>query len=199
MLSRRARLCDDPLVPTHVALLRGINLAGRNRVAMADLRELVTSLGHTDVTTYIQSGNVLFTTAETDEAKLAEEIQRAIAERLDVRPPVVVVSRDELARVVAKNRYAHEADGRKVHGVCRDAPGGRAVVDAVAVAQRRAAEQGGRDEATVQGRVVYLHTPDGLGRSQLAATLLGDARALGPSATARNWSTVTKLLALCDG
>lgn len=80
-------------VPTHVALLRGINLGGRNRVAMADLRHVVTSLGHTEVATYIQSGNVAFTaTGEQSDAKaLAEALEHAIAEALSVRPRVLVL------------------------------------------------------------------------------------------------------------
>ena len=88
-------------VPTHVALLRGINLGGRNRVAMGDLREVVTSLGHTDVATYIQSGNVVFTSKEADTKALAAALERAIAEVLTVRPRVVVLSRNELAQVMA--------------------------------------------------------------------------------------------------
>jgi uncharacterized protein (DUF1697 family) len=74
---------------------------------------------------------------------------------------------------------------------------GQEVRESVAAAERQAAEKGGRDEATVVGRTLFLHTPDGYGRSELAARL---ARARGPVATgtARNWATVTKLLALCD-
>ena len=64
-------------MPTHVALLRGINVGGKNKVAMADLRALVADLGHTDVSTYIQSGNVLFSTAGTDTAKLAATLEAA--------------------------------------------------------------------------------------------------------------------------
>ena len=63
------------VMASHVALLRGINLGGRNKIAMADLREVVTSLGHTGVTTYIQSGNVLFTAAERGNAELAAELE----------------------------------------------------------------------------------------------------------------------------
>ena len=69
---------------SHVALLRGINVGGRNKVPMADLREVVTSLGHTGVTTYIQSGNVLFSTADTDTAKLAAALESAIGERFGI-------------------------------------------------------------------------------------------------------------------
>ena len=83
---------------SHVALLRGINVGGRNKVPMTDLREVVTSLGHTGVTTYIQSGNVLFSTADTDTAKLAAALESAIGERFGIWASVVVLSRDELAR-----------------------------------------------------------------------------------------------------
>ena len=83
---------------THVALLRGINLGGRNKVAMADLRTLVGELGHADVATYIQSGNVLFTAPEdADCDALARAMTEAIAAKLGVTAPVVVVTREELA------------------------------------------------------------------------------------------------------
>src|SRR5689334_18419457 len=104
-------------MPTHVALLRGINVGGQNRVPMPDLRKTVISLGHTDVATYIQSGNVLFTTEETDTAALAAALERAIAKDFDVSPPVVVLSRDELARVVADNPYPDEANQKLVHAI----------------------------------------------------------------------------------
>ena len=90
---------------THVALLRGINVGGNNKVPMADLRELMTSLGYTDVATYIQSGNVVFTSQDTDSGKLADVLDEKIAERFGVPGHVVVVSRDELARVIADNPY----------------------------------------------------------------------------------------------
>ena len=72
---------------SHVALLRGINVGGRNKVPMAELREVVAALGHTGVTTYIQSGNVLFRTADTDNAKLAAALESAIEDQ--VRPVVL--------------------------------------------------------------------------------------------------------------
>jgi hypothetical protein len=76
-------------MPTHVALLRGINVGGRNRVAMADLREVVLGRGHTEVATCIQSGNVVFTSEEADTATIAAALERAIAEHLGVRPKVI--------------------------------------------------------------------------------------------------------------
>lgn len=180
---------------THVALLRGINVLGRNRVAMADLRELVRSLGHTDVETYIQSGNVAFSSHEGDTQSLGVVLQKAIAERLKVQPNVVVLSRKDLAQVIADNPYSGETDGKCLHAVFSSTEIEPARVVAIAAAQRRAQERGGRDEARVVGRTLYLHTPDGFGRSDLVAQLLRSGRDQG---TARNWTTVTKLTALLN-
>ncbi|GAA2727624.1 DUF1697 domain-containing protein [Cellulomonas aerilata] len=184
---------------THLALLRGINVGGRNRLAMADLREVVTSLGHRDVATYIQSGNVVLTSTGTDAAALADDLERAIAERTDVHPGVVVVPRDALAAVVAGNPYPGEGDPSRLHVVFHRAPLTPEAVEAVADAVRRAQARGSRDEATATGSVVYLHTPDGLGRSELATLLARvPADVTGGVTTTRNWATVTRLLGLLD-
>ena len=181
----------------YVALLRGINVGGRNRVAMADLREVVTSLGHTDVATYIQSGNVVFTSAETDVTALADALAREIAERLGVQPVVVVVPAAELAQVIAGNPYPQETDPKHVHAVFLPAELSADQIAAVEAAEQRARDKGSRDEAAVVGRTLYMRTPDGLGRSELAAQL-NRAGGAGTEGTARNWATVTKLMALLD-
>ena len=180
--------------PTHVALLRGINVGGRNRVAMADLREVVTSLGHTEVTTYVQSGNVVFTSPDADTGALVAALEQRIGERLSVRPRLVVLSRAELAAVVAANPFPDETNPKCLHALFRGTEFGPDEARAVAAAQQRAAQLGSPDEARVVGRTLFLRTPDGLGRSELAAQL---ART-GADTTARNWATVTKLLARLD-
>lgn len=184
-------------MPRYVALLRGINVGGRNKVAMADLRQIAADLGYTDVSTYIQSGNLLFAADDDDPAGLAEALERSITERLGVRPAVVVISAAELARAIADNPFPGEANPRFVHAVFRNDgyPGSSLAAVAAAVQTARAA--GSRDEAVVVGRTLFLHTPDGFGRSQLAARLAASsAQATG---TARNWATVTKLMALLTG
>jgi uncharacterized protein (DUF1697 family) len=185
-------------MPTHVALLRGINVGGRNKVAMADLREVVTSLGHTDVSTYIQSGNVVFTSREPDTSALATALEQKIAESLEVRPSVVVLSSAELAQVVADNPFPEELEPKGLHAVFRSADFGPEEIAAIAVAQQRAEGKGSRDEARVVGRTLFLRTPDGMGRSELAAQLSRAGAALSTGGTARNWATVTKLLALVE-
>jgi uncharacterized protein (DUF1697 family) len=186
-------------MPTHVALLRGINVGGHNKVAMADLRTVVESLGHGEVATYIQSGNVVFTSNDRDTAALAAGLERALEETLGVRSSVVVLSRDELAKVVADNPFPEEEDPRRLHATFRAAKLGAEDAAAVAAAERRARDKGGRDQAKVVGRTVYLRTPDGLGRSELAAQLARSSPSDGDrGGTTRNWATVTRLLAMLD-
>ena len=161
---------------SHVALLRGINVGGRNKVPMADLREVVTSLGHTGVSTYIQSGNVLFSTAEDDTAKLAVALESAISDRFGIWSSVVVLSRDELARVLAANPYPDEPNPRMVHVVFLNGSPPRDLLDRITAAESAAAAKGSRD--TVQlvgqsaGQALFLHTPDGFGTSELAQNVL---------------------------
>ena len=188
---------------THVALLRGINVGGNNKLAMSDLRTVVASLGHTDVATYIQSGNVVFTARDDDAGTpaLAAGLERSIAETLGLRPRVIVLSCDELAQVVRDNPYPDESNPKLLHAVFLGGDPGPDLADRVAAAQRQAAAGGSRDSARVVGRTLFLHTPDGLGRSELAALLArsGGPMATGAGGTARNWVTVTRLLALCTG
>jgi uncharacterized protein (DUF1697 family) len=210
----------DAAVPTHVALLRGINLGPHKRVAMPALRALAESLGHTDVATYIASGNLVFTAGGTRSSDSAErsdrdtgsdlvppsgtadpgpELERAIAGELGVECRVVVRTCAELARTVADNPYPDEPDPKRVHAFFLVDEPGPAAREHVARAQERAAAKGSRDEAAIVGRVLYLHTPDGFGRSELAAELSKGGRRNPAEGTARNWATVTKLLAMCDG
>lgn len=179
-------------MPTHVALLRAINVGGRARVAMADLRRIVADLGHTDVATYIQSGNVVFTSASTDSAVLAVDIRTRLVEELGVRTDVVVLTRDDLEQVIAGNPFP-VTDPKLLHVVLRDTPYSAAEVEAVTSAEQKARERGSPDQAVVRGRALYLHTPGGFGRSELAKLLSRGPRAVLATATARNWATMRKL------
>jgi uncharacterized protein (DUF1697 family) len=186
---------------THVALLRGINLGGRNKVAMADLRALVAKLGHTDVSTYIQSGNVLFTApGDADCAVTARAITEAIAATLGVTSPVIVVTREELAQILADNPFPDEPDPRRVHAVVLSEPPWPELTVRLDAARAKSAAAGGAGEVLAVGRTLYLHTPDGYGRSVLAEALLRvvSSPKSGATGTARNWATMTRLLELCD-
>lgn len=186
---------------THVALLRGINLGGKNKVAMADLRALVGELGHADVSTYIQSGNVLFTAGPgADCAALARAITEAVAARLGVTAPAVVVTREELGEIRAANPFTAEPDPKRVHAVVLSAPPGPDLAARLDAALAASAAKGAPDAATAIGRTLYLHTPDGYGNSDLAAAALRivSSPKAGLTGTARNWATITRLLELCS-
>ncbi|HEX3956912.1 MAG TPA: DUF1697 domain-containing protein [Trebonia sp.] len=189
-------------MPNHIALLRGINLGGRNKIAMADLRSVMAELGHGDVATYIQSGNVVFTADEAARATaMADEISAAIAAKLSVIAPVIVLARRDLAQILAANPFPQESDPKKVHAVVLSQPASPDLTDRFHAAAAQSAAKGARDDLRTIGRTVYLHTPDGYGNSDLAQQLLRIVAApkAGMTGTARNWATMTKLLALCDG
>lgn len=192
----------DRPVRTHVALLRGINVLGRNKVAMADLRDVAAALGHREVTTYIQSGNVVFAASATsaDNSAIADALETAVAERFGVRPAVVVVSRAQLQKVISASPFRKVVDPRTLHAVfLRETPAADGV-NAVAAAVERAQAKGSRDDARVIGRTVYLWTPDGFALSVLRRELdrAGPLRTPVHTGTARNWATVQKLMSLLD-
>jgi uncharacterized protein (DUF1697 family) len=140
---------------------------------------------------------VLFTAQRGDTAEMARAMAAAIAGALGVRPDVMVLSCEELRQLAVANPYRDEPNPKYVHAVfLREEPGPGAEAH-IAAAQQRAAERGGRDEAQLLGRTLFLHTPDGFGRSELATLLLGRTSSPVAGGTARNWATVTQLLVLC--
>jgi uncharacterized protein (DUF1697 family) len=173
-------------MPVHVALLRGINVGGRNKVAMKELRSLFASLGHQDVRTYVTSGNVVFTAPSEPGVDHAPVIEEAIAAQLALDVSVVMRTPSDLAAVAGRNPFASEEDPSKVHVVflrrsaTAEAAGG---LDP---------DRSPPDEFVVDGRETFIHYPNGAGRSKL--TLDYFERRLGSPATARNLRTVTELI-----
>ena len=194
-------------MPTHVALLRGINNLGSKKVTMAELQKVVTLLGHTHVMTYIQSGNALFTprltssrtTCRMDTAVLAAELEQAIADGFGIRARAVVLSREDLARCVRDNPYPGETNPKLLHAVFLPEVPGPGLAAWVADAERQVRSKGSRDGAQLLGRTVYLHTPDGYPRSELRRALAktGGPTSASVAGTARNWATVSRLVELC--
>jgi uncharacterized protein (DUF1697 family) len=167
-----------------VALLRGINVGGRGKLPMADLRTIVEGLGHADVRTYIQSGNVVFRTRSRSTSSVATALQEAISAGTSVRTTVVVRTAEELLAARDADPFvAAGEDPKSVHltffGSAAPDPG-----DLSAYAP---------DTAVVVGSELHLFLPNGLGRSKLAADL---DRKLAPGGTTRNWRTVTTLIGM---
>jgi uncharacterized protein (DUF1697 family) len=175
---------------TQVALLRGINVGSHNRIAMADLRKLLTGLGYGDARTLLQSGNVVLS-AEGKPEDLASELEGEIAAKLGVHTPVVVRTRKELAAVVARDPLGDVVDQPKLYQVSflSAKPDSKAMGEIAAVDIEP-------ERFVHVGREIYAWHPGGIQRSPLAK-LLSDKR-LGVIATARNWNTTVKLLELAN-
>jgi uncharacterized protein (DUF1697 family) len=170
---------------TYAALLRGINLGSRNKVAMADLRALCEALGAEDVATYVQSGNVVFKSADGAE-KLARAIERRIRRDLGLSVTVVVLTRPQLAKVLAGNPFVKaKQDPSKLHVTFLAEKPARGRVS------KLDPERSEPDEFRLVGQQIYLHCPNGYGRTKLTNAYF--EKQLGIAATTRNWRTVTKL------
>src|SRR5262245_33130334 len=188
-LPAEPRIGSEPMARV-IVLLRGINLGPRNRVSMPELREALEDAGYDDVRTYLQSGNVVLTSTAAAE-KVARNCERLIADRFGIEIAVVTRTRSELAKVVERNPLERVAKDPKRYQVSfLDAkPAPKIVGDLEDVA----ADQ---EKVVAVGREIYAWHPAGVARSKLWARLAG--KNLGVTATARNWTTVTKLLELAD-
>lgn len=175
-------------MPTFIALLRGVNVGGAQRVPMAQWRELLAALGHTDVTTVLNSGNAVFRAGGGTPARHAADIAAALRERLGVDVPVIVKSARDLAAIAAENPFAAAAPdhSRLLVAFAPDAPAlaTLAAVGALVVAP---------EQFHLGRHAAYLHCAGGILESRAGAALLGKP---GRAATTRNWATVLKLHAL---
>jgi uncharacterized protein (DUF1697 family) len=169
----------------YAALLRGINLGSRNKIGMPALTTLFEGLGHTDVKTYVQSGNVVFSSSQRS-AALERGIHKAIQDELGLDIAVMVRTAAELATLVGGNPYLdRQDDPLKLHVTFLAAEPAPTRVDKLAVPDGETAE------FTLAGRDVYLHCPDGYGRTKLSNAFL--ERKLDVAGTTRNWKTVRAL------
>jgi len=179
---------------TWIALFRGINVGGNNILPMKELKLELEQLGCTDIATYIQSGNVIFKHARTKAETLSEKIGKAIASSHGFEPAIMVLSIKQLEAAAAGNPYREaEAEPKTLHLSFLAGPASNPDLDTL---NRLKSES---ESFTLRDRVFYLHAPDGIGRSKLAARV---EKALGVAATGRNWRTVSKLIELarsCSG
>ncbi|MFZ1102407.1 MAG: DUF1697 domain-containing protein [Hyphomicrobiaceae bacterium] len=173
---------------TCIALLRGINV-GDNMLKMERLRGLLADLGFPDARTYLQSGNVVLRTKGAP-ADLAAMIERRVNEATRLPVSVIVRTSAQLQRLIAGNPFAEEAAAlpRTVHVTFLAGVASKAGLAAIGKLQT------GADRWHAAGSEVYLHCPNGYGRTKLSNTAI--ERALGVRATTRNWSTVMALNAM---
>ncbi|MGQ0632820.1 MAG: DUF1697 domain-containing protein [Sporichthyaceae bacterium] len=181
-----------------VALLRGVNVGGASKVAMADVRAVTESCGFRHVRSYVQSGNLIFAAqAPATPRSVEQRLAQALAEQTSVAPAVLVRTHAELQAVVAANPFADRGAGpTQLHVVFL-------AQRLTAAAMSLDADEFTPEEFSIAGREIYLHLPGGAGRSKLAVALTkGLTRAGGgdraASGTMRNWRTVTTLLEMAE-
>lgn len=161
----------------YIALLRAVNVGGTGKLPMADLRAIATGLGFTDVQTYIQSGNLVFT-SRLSAARAKSALEAAVATHLGKPSPVILRTREELREIEAENPFG-EAEPAKVLVLFLDAaPDHKALADV---------SPPGRERLAVGTREVYIHFPDGMGQSKLKIPFADRG-------TGRNLNTLRALL-----
>jgi uncharacterized protein (DUF1697 family) len=175
---------------TYIALLRAINVGGHAKVGMAELRDLIATLGYKDVRSLLQTGNLVF----HGDARKATDLERLLEveaeRRLGLATDVMVRTAQEWAAVLARNPFPAEAKrdpGHLVVQFAKEAPKAKAVDDLRAAIS-------GREAVQADGKHLYVVYPDGLGRSKLTTKLIEGK--LGTRVTGRNWNTVLKLAEL---
>lgn len=177
---------------TYLALLRGINLGGKNKLPMTDLSALFVEAGCDNLRTYIQSGNVIFTAPTDVVERLPDLVTGRIAERYGYRTPVMVRTAAQLADIVANNPFLEEgAAENTLHVMFLAEPPSARRIDDLDPARSPP------DAFIVRGQEIYLRLANGVARSKLTNSYF-DAK-LATTSTGRNWRTVTTLLAMIDG
>lgn len=174
----------------YVALLRAINVGGRNLVAMSDLRDLLGALGFADARSLLQSGNLVFQSDRRTSAMLERLLEVETEKRFELAVDYLVRTADEWETLIASNPFPDEAERDPSHLVVtflKKAP------DAKDIKALQAAIRG-PEIVHCRGKELYVVYPAGIGRSKLTNTLI--ERELGARGTGRNWNTVLKLAAL---
>ena len=173
-----------------IAMLRAVNVGGRNSIKMEALRSLLESLGLANPRTHIQSGNVIFGTKDKNLPKLAARLSAEIEQVFGVRSEVILRTAVELQDVITRNPFAGRSDvapNKLVVTFLTMDPGAQA-------AKNIAAITGGPEELHLHGRELFAHFPNGISGSRIPPTAID--KALKTPGTARNWNTVTRLMEL---
>ena len=170
----------------YVALFRGINVGGKQILPMQDLKDIMENLNYQNVATYIQSGNVVFSSKNTRPKTAAQNLSSAIAAQKGFTPLVMILSAAEFHKAMTQNPFPVD-DGKTLHCYfLAESPPQPNL-------EKLEALQADDEQYQLIDQCFYLHAPNGIGRSKLAA---GAEKALGVAATARNWNTVAKLATL---
>ena len=169
----------------YIALFRGINVGGRNKLPMGELVKALEGLGLREIKTYIQSGNVVFQSEEENIAELSERMSNAIKKSHGFMPKTIILRLEEIESAMQANPYPEAENVPKtLHLYFLTTEPENPNIETLENIKTES------ERYTIKERVFYLHAPDGIGRSKLAANV---EKGLGVSATARNWRSVCKI------
>ncbi|MBN2554259.1 MAG: DUF1697 domain-containing protein [Spirochaetales bacterium] len=178
------------MIKTYVALFRGINVGGTGVLPMKDLVGILESLDLQDVKTYIQSGNVVFRSAEDEPATIAARISREIRKRFDFEPRVLLFDPSEIQKALQANPFPEaESESKTLHLSFLVAEPDNPDLESMEKIRKDS------ERFSLQGRIFYLHAPEGIGRSKIAASV---EKLLGVQVTSRNWRTVARIAELAS-
>jgi uncharacterized protein (DUF1697 family) len=175
-----------------ISMLRGVNIGGHHKIKMAELRALYQRLKLRDVETHVQSGNVIFRTAERHSARLGQRIEDAIEKKYGFRPSVVLRTPSEFRDVIARNPFADrkEMEPSKLAVIFLESDPGKEIREKVL------AVKADPEEVRMEGRELYIYFPNGMARPKLSVPTI--ERILKTPSTGRNWNTVRKLLEMAE-
>ena len=175
-----------------ISMLRGVNVGPHNRIKMDELRAVYKRVGFDDPRTYVQSGNVIFRTKDKDIKQIALKIQDGIEKKFKFRPEVIVRSADDLRRAIAASPFADRPslEPSKILVTFLSGPPAR---EAHTVFEKF---RDYREEIHLRGAELYIYFPNGAGKSKLPWSSV--EKLLKVTGTARNWNSVTKMLAMAE-
>ncbi|HNM25180.1 MAG TPA: DUF1697 domain-containing protein [Saprospiraceae bacterium] len=190
MIFGRSTQADKSGMDNFIAILRGINVSGKNMIKMPELKTLFAALGFGSVHTYIQSGNVVFSAPAASEAQLVSVIEQSIAERFGYQVPVLIRTAREWSRVLVNNPFLSEKDidPAFLHVTLLEEAPQPAVVNKLLQYHYEP------DRYVIDGRSVYLFCPGGYGNTKLSNAFFENK--LKVRATTRNWKTMNEIYQL---
>jgi uncharacterized protein (DUF1697 family) len=177
---------------TFVSLFRGINVGGHRQIKMDQLKDLHASLGLRDVFSYIQSGNVIFQSDDTDETRIQKQLEDSVEQKFGFHVEVIVRSATELQDIIAKNPFQSQQDKESK----------RITVMFLAMEPDHVAQEDllktyvGVEELFIMGKELYIYYTQGIGRSKLSHAFI--EKKLKTVGTARNWNTILQLQKLVE-
>ena len=176
---------------TSIVLLRGINVGGKNKLPMKDLVVILEDLGFENVRTYIQSGNAVGHSRRKPPAKMNSQISAVIGEAYGFEPSVLILTLEELEAAMASNPFPKATkEPKSLHLFLLSKKAKKPDLEKISAAKASS------ERFELTDRVFYLHAPDGIARSKLAANV---EKYLSVPTTARNWNSITKIAALAGG